>query len=114
MAVIPGLGGGRAEWALINLLRYLDSGRFQVQLVTFDAAGPLRGEVPAGIPMHNLRGRRQYDVRMVLRLARVLHLEQPEVVLSVMRYANLVTLLAARRLRELMDVKLYGHGHFEK
>jgi len=99
LAVIPGLGGGGAERALVNLLRHLGSERFQVQLVAFETAGRFRREVPVGIPVHDLKGRRQYDMRMVVRLARLLHAERPDAVLSVTRYANVVTLLAARLAR---------------
>lgn len=96
LTVIPSLGGGGAERALVNLLRHLDTERFQVQLVAFEAAGPFHRDVPSGIAVRDLKGRRQYDLRMVVRLARLFRLERPDVVLSVMRYANLVTLLAAR------------------
>ncbi|MFQ5857326.1 MAG: glycosyltransferase [Anaerolineae bacterium] len=99
LTVIPSLGGGGAERALVNLVRHLDRGRFQVQLAAFEAAGPFRQDVPAGVALHDMQGRRQYDLRMVVRLARLLRLEQPDVVLSVMRYANLVTFLAARLAR---------------
>nr|HID14046.1 glycosyltransferase [Anaerolineae bacterium] len=99
LTIIPGLGGGGAERALVNLLRHLDGGRFQVQLAAFEATGPFRREVPVEIPVHDLNGRRQYDVRLVVRLARLLHSERPDAVLSVMRYANVVALLAARLSR---------------
>jgi glycosyltransferase involved in cell wall biosynthesis len=49
--------------------------------------------------MHDLKGRRQYDVRMVVRLARLLRSERPDAVLSVLRYANVVTILATRMAR---------------
>jgi glycosyltransferase involved in cell wall biosynthesis len=120
--VLPSLGGGGAERASLDLLRGIDRERFQITVALFtrsglanpaDPANPAKNagrssgnvgrnrgsflqELPSDVPLYDLRGRQSYDFRLVWRLASVLRRENPQVVFSVLRYTNLITLLACR------------------
>ncbi len=94
--VLPSLGGGGAERASVDLLRGIDRQRFHITLALFTRSGRFLPELPVDIPVHDLRGKQSYDVRLVWRLAGVLRRERPDVVFSVLRYTNLITLLASR------------------
>jgi glycosyltransferase involved in cell wall biosynthesis len=94
--VLPSLGGGGAERASVDLLRGIHRERFLVSLALFSCSGSFVPQVPPDVQVHDLRGGGQNDPRLVWRLADLLRREQPDVVLSVLRYANLVTLLARR------------------
>jgi len=94
--VLPSLGGGGAERASIDLLRGIDRERFQMALALFTRSGRFLQELPVDVPTYDLHGRQSYDLRLVWRLAGVLGRERPDVVFSVLRYTNLITLLACR------------------
>lgn len=96
LIVIPSLGGGGAERATVDLVRGLDRQRFDVSIALFSTTGRFREQLPLDVQVHNLQGRSQYDLRLVWRLAHLLRHDQPALILSVLRYANLVTLLAHR------------------
>ncbi len=94
--VLPSLGGGGAERASVDLLHGIDRQRFQITLALFTRSGSFLQELPNDVPLYDLRGRQSYDLRLVWRLAGVLRRENPDVVFSVLRYTNLITLLAYR------------------
>lgn len=94
--VLPSLGGGGAERASIDLLRGMPRERWQISLALFERSGSFLSQLPDDVEVHDLRGRSQNDPRLVWRLARLLRRERPVVVFSVLRYSNLVTLLARR------------------
>jgi len=94
--VLPSLGGGGAERATVDLIRGMDRDRFDVSVALFDQRGAFLQQLPGDVAVHNLRGGDRYDVRLVFRLAALVRSEQPDIVFSVLRYANLVTLLARR------------------
>ncbi len=97
--VLPSLGGGGAERATVDLVRGMNRERFQITLALFSQNGGFLPQVPKDVQIVDLRGAKQYDVRLVLRLARVLQRTRPQIVFGVLRYANLVTLLAHRMIR---------------
>lgn len=107
--VLPSLGGGGAERASVDLLRGMDRQQFRITLALFTRNGPANPaenaghssgsflqQLPDDVPICDLRGRQSYDVRLVWRLAGVLRRQNPDVVFSVLRYTNLITLLACR------------------
>lgn len=93
--VIPSLGGGGAERACINILKGLDRERFPCTLCLFAKGGVFLSEVPSDIRLYDLGGHLRYDFRLIPRLSRIIRHEQPSVVLSFLRYANAITVLAA-------------------
>lgn len=96
LLVLPSLGGGGAERAAVDLVRGLNGQQVDITLALFSASGRFLPQVPQGVRVVDLRGRPSYDLRLVWRLARQMRQDQPQVVLSILRYANLITLLAMR------------------
>lgn len=96
LVVLPSLGGGGAERATLDLLRSLNRSRFHITLALFTRGGRFLAQLPADVPVVDLRGRQSYDARLIWRLSRLICTQQPQVVFSVLRYANLITLLACR------------------
>lgn len=96
LVVLPSVGGGGAERAALDLLRSLDRHRFHITLALFTKSGRFLGQVPADLSVIDLNGRQSYDIRLIWRLARLIRGQRPEVVFSVLRYTNLITLLACR------------------
>jgi len=92
--VLPSLGGGGAERASVDLIRGMDRDRFEITVALFAQRGAFLQQLPSDISVHDLRGGDRYDLRLVFRLSALLRRAQPDVVFSVLRYANLVTLLA--------------------
>jgi len=92
--VLPSLGGGGAERATLDVMRNLDREKFSPSLAVFSDQGVFRSQVPADVPVYDLRGKGPHDPRLVFRLARLLRDSPPLVVFSVLRFANLVTILA--------------------
>jgi len=94
--VLPSLGGGGAERASVDILRGIHRDKFRVSLALFSCSGSFLPQVPTDVRVHDLHGGPQNDLRLVWHLATLLRREQPAIVLSVLRYANLVALLARR------------------
>ncbi len=97
--VLPSLGGGGAERASVDLLRGINRKRFKIALALFSQSGDFLQQLPDDVQVYNLRGGKQYDLRLVWRLAGLLRRHRPTLVLSILRYANMVTLLAHRVAR---------------
>ncbi len=93
LVVLPSLGGGGAERAAVDLLHGLRES-YRLQVALFQRRGPLLDQLPEEIQCLDLQGGNQNDIRLVPRLARILRRERPAIVLSVLRYANLITILA--------------------
>ena len=55
---MPNLGGGGAERVIVTLLRHLDRSCFEPHLALVEAAGPFLKEVPADVPLHDLKAKR--------------------------------------------------------
>jgi len=108
--VLPSAGGGGAERASVDLLRGIHRQQFQMTLALLTRSGRFLQQLPDDVPVRDLRGRQSYDIRLVWRLAAVLRRENPDVVFSVLRYTNLITLLACRLVNVLSRV-LGGAGH---
>ncbi len=92
--VLPSLGGGGAERAIVDLVRGMDRGRCQITMALFSQSGRFLPQIPSDVQLVDLGGAKQYDVRLVLRLARWLQRSRPQILFGALRYANLVTLLA--------------------
>ena len=96
LVVLPSVGGGGAERAALDLLRSLDRHKFHITLALFTKSGRFLEQLPPDLEVIDLRGRQAYDIRLIWRLAGLIRRLRPEVVFSVLRYTNLITLLACR------------------
>jgi glycosyltransferase involved in cell wall biosynthesis len=56
--LMPNLGGGGAERVIVTLLQHLDRSRFEPHLALVEVAGPYLDEVPANVPLHDLKAKR--------------------------------------------------------
>ena len=89
--VMPNLGGGGAERVLVTLLRHLDRSRFELHLALLEATGPFMKEVPADVPLHDLKAKRvRHAFPGIIRLARRL---KPHAIHSAMCELNLAMVL---------------------
>jgi len=89
--LLPTLSGGGAERVTVTLLQHLDRCRFEPHLALVDAAGPLFKDLPADIPLHDLKaGRVRRALPGITRLAWKL---KPQVMHSAMVELNMATVL---------------------
>jgi glycosyltransferase involved in cell wall biosynthesis len=90
--LMPNLGGGGAERVMVTLLRHLDRACFEPHLALVEAAGPLLKEVPADVPLHDLKTKRvRYAFPGIIRLARKL---RPHAIHSAMCELNMAAVLS--------------------
>ena len=88
---IPSLNVGGAERVVTLLLRHLPRERFEPELALVQDSGPFLEQVPADVPVHDLRATRvRYGLPKLLRLVRRL---KPDVLLSHLSYLNLAVML---------------------
>jgi len=102
--LVPSLTGGGAERVIVTLLRHLDRQRFEPHLALVKATGPYLKDVPADVPIHDMKlSRVRYTLPAILRLTWKL---RPHAVLSTIGHLNLALILATsfvpRRVRLLV------------
>jgi glycosyltransferase involved in cell wall biosynthesis len=96
--IITGLNTGGAEMMLLRLLERTDRTRFEPEVFSLTAAGPIADKIRAvGVPVHLLGMRRGVpDPFGLTRLARMLRRFRPDVVQTWLYHADLIGGLAAR------------------
>lgn len=92
----PTLAEGGADRVTVTLLRHLDRRQFAPSLALMRASGPLLGEVPEDVPVHDLRASSLWTAWRPL--ARRLRSERPDVLFSTCSGMNLPAAVAARRV----------------
>jgi glycosyltransferase involved in cell wall biosynthesis len=93
--VVASLCGGGAERVMVTLSQHLDRKRFETHMAVASAKGPLLGEVPPDVVVHDLKASRvRYCIPGLLRLIWQL---RPAAILSTSVHVN-VPLLAIRAL----------------
>jgi glycosyltransferase involved in cell wall biosynthesis len=93
LLVIPSFEGGGAERAWATLLQTFPEGRVSCLIARFRAEGVFERHLPPQLPRYLVHARRG-DPTVVLRLARLIRRVNPDIVLAVLRYANVVAILA--------------------
>lgn len=100
LAVMASLMGGGAERQMVLTLKHLDRSRFEPTLCLLERQGAFLQDLPADIPVLDLRKRAARDAPLlVVRLARVLREVRPDVVFSKVDYTNVIVALAAALAR---------------
>ena len=90
--LMPTLGGGGAERVIVTLLRHVDRSRFEPHLALVEAVGPYLKEVPADVPLHDLKAKRvRHAIPAIIRLSWKL---RPHAIHSAMCELNLATVLS--------------------
>jgi glycosyltransferase involved in cell wall biosynthesis len=83
MFVITSMPVGGAEMVVVNLLRSLDRDRFVPELCCLKELGPLGEKLIGEIPLHHRLLDGKYDVRVLLRLARLFATQRIDAVITV-------------------------------
>ena len=105
---MPSLAGGGAERQCLSLAAELHCAGLAVTLVLNRVAGEFVDEVPAGIRVVGLNGRRTlYDI---VRLARFLRREQPDILLTNLDHNNIAGCLAKIIAASRTKVIIYQHN----
>ena len=94
--VITSLDGGGAEKIFINILKYLDRGKFIPYLAVFSCKGEYLSMVPQDVNIYDLNKKNRFDFfKLIMLLAfRVYPKIKPDIVISFLLYTNLVVLIA--------------------
>ena len=93
--LIPNLGGGGAERVLINLIRNLNPGIYDLSLILFEKKGVHITNVPDHVKIIDFKKRNKYSfLKLILLLVFTIKKEKPDIVISFLRYANVITILA--------------------
>jgi glycosyltransferase involved in cell wall biosynthesis len=96
---IHSLAGGGAERVMCHLLKHLDRSRFTPALVVMDKSGPYLSQVPEDVAIYDLSVQEENPLhfpRILLGLRRVVQQFRPDVICSMLWYANLAAVLASR------------------
>ncbi len=103
MSFTSSLGRGGAEMHLLRVLNHLDRQRFTLSLALARKGGSYEPELNQDVKVHfletgNIVSSTLQMVRAIAPLRQLIQAEQPDVVCSVMRHANIATLLATYNL----------------
>lgn len=98
---IHSLSGGGAERVLMRLVNHLDRKRFEPVLVLMEKKGAYLDMIPADVPVHELAVNEENPLefpRIVSSLRRVVKEVKPEILFSMLWYANISAVLAVKGL----------------
>jgi glycosyltransferase involved in cell wall biosynthesis len=107
--VLPNLSGGGAERVFLTLAEGFADVGIETEIVAARAEGPLVGDVPAGITLHDLG-----QPRVALSgpaLARYLRAARPDAILGALTHMNVVAIAASRTARSRPRVVVTEHQH---
>jgi glycosyltransferase involved in cell wall biosynthesis len=107
---LPSLEGGGVERVYTNLANRFVASGFAVDMILLWARGPYLADLDARIRVVDLGVRSK--AQAIPALARHLHRDPPEVLLSAMDIANVVALIASRLSRRRIRLVVTCHIHF--
>jgi len=91
--ILPSLSEGGAEKIVTILLNCLDQKTFCLSLVLFEKKGKLLDKVPSGVNIYDLKKKNRFSFfNLIFKLSKIIKKEKPDVVVSFLEYANLITL----------------------
>lgn len=109
---LPNLNGGGAEKVLLNLAIGMTEVGIKTDLVLASAEGEYISQVPANIPIVDLKSKK---VRFcVTRLAEYLDHNSPDVMLSALSHANVAAILASKLSRSKSRIAIGIHVNYSK
>jgi len=98
--VIPSLVAGGAEKVVSIILNYLDRKKFLPNLVLFEKKGELLDTIPSDVKIYDLCKKSRYSfLKLIFKLSEIVEKEKPDIVISFLEYANIVSLLAKRLVK---------------
>lgn len=108
MLLAVGLGVGGTETHILELASRMDRSRFDVTVCTLKAGGVLADELKArGVRVLSLNGIGKLDLRVLIRLFKLLRTEQPDVVQAFLFWANMAARVCGRILRAFPVISSY-------
>ncbi|NLK11029.1 MAG: glycosyltransferase [Staphylococcus equorum] len=110
MFFIPYLLGGGAERVVVNLLKGLDKSKFDIKLVVIDEKGPFLNEVPKEVEIIELSTNR--TLTALFPLARVIRSYEPELLISHLDYANVISVLACKLFNRKTKIFVTEHLNY--
>ncbi len=95
MFVLPSVEAGGAQRFMVNMLSWLDRGRFLPILVLSKKKGEYLDQIPHGVPIYDLGRRSRYDFpRLVIQLAAIIRRERPHILFSTLPHADTLAILS--------------------
>lgn len=104
---IHSLAGGGAERVMSHLLKNIDRSRFLPALVVMEKTGPYLSQIPDDVQIYDLEVVEEnplYFPRIVFGLRKILRQFRPDILCSMLWYANLAAVLAARGIPSVKTV----------
>lgn len=99
--VIPSLSGGGAERVLVHILNHLDKSSYDISLVLFKGEGKYIRDVIGCTKLWDLKNKSRFSFfALIYRLRKVIKELNPDAVVSILHYANIVSILASLFLHE--------------
>ena len=98
--IVPSLKGGGAEKVLSIVLSRIDRNIFEPTLVLFRKEGDYLATIPPNIRIIDLDKRGRWDVfKLIFKMRKLIRKTNPDVLVSFLDYANVITVLSASFLR---------------
>ena len=94
--VLPSLRGGGAERASLDIIRNLNKDIFEPQLAVFSLKGEFQNSIPGGIKFFDLK--KEHARYAIFKLAKLINLEKPDIVLGTIIQARIVLFFAKNLL----------------
>jgi glycosyltransferase involved in cell wall biosynthesis len=92
MLLVPNLGGGGAERTMLNICTHLDRRSFEPVLVMGEQKGPYCSQIPRDILAISMD--EAHVRKCVSKLANIIRIIKPDIVLSTLTHMNIVTIAA--------------------
>jgi len=91
LLLAPDMEAGGSERVFTTLLRHIDRSKFKPELALLQKKGPLLGEIPQDVPIHEIGATRaRYALPGIIRTIRQ---RRPDVVMSILGHINLALML---------------------
>jgi glycosyltransferase involved in cell wall biosynthesis len=108
MLLAVGLGVGGTETHILELASRMDRSRFEVTVCTLKPGGVVADELKTrGIRVVSLDGIGKWDLRVLVRLFKLLRTERPDVIQAFLFWANVAARVCGRILRAFPVISSY-------
>ncbi|MBN2144937.1 MAG: glycosyltransferase [Candidatus Aureabacteria bacterium] len=112
LLVIPSIEGGGAERVMLHLIDYLNAKGYPIRLVLFNDVVHYPESLPVNIEIRNLGKKSRFSFLKLIRgVAREIREYEPQVVLSSLYYANIVSTLASIFTKKKFKLLLWEHNN---
>jgi len=115
MFEIGSLSGGGAERVMVNLINHLDKKRYDILLLTHENKNVYKKDLHSYIKIINLNKKSRLDFfKLILKTMKIMRNYQPDAVLSMLYYSNIIVLLANLFLRRDYKIIISEHNYPRK